>query len=286
MTRRSLAGAVVLPAAPLMLPEASHEQPPEIREDVRELRRSARAAVAALPSFDLAVMVASGTRGVYDQAVASLAPLGIQEPEIQLPVDTETLEHLSRLTQYPMFRGDPLGISHSVLALQLHASRRLMPVVPLNVPAGADFDVLVSVGASIAEAARDAERLTAVLCPGDLSAGLHEGSPAPSIASARDWDAAVVAAFEEGDLGALRELGPREAERVHSLGWAPLAVLHGVCASARLRPVLLGYRSPRGVGQVVAHCIPEDELATERYDLALPGHEHDGVVPRTGDPRG
>ncbi len=269
-----------------MLPEASHEQPPEIRDDVRELRRLAGAAIADLPSFDVVVIVATGTRGVYDQAVASLAPLGIHQPAMQLPVDTEALEHLSRLTQYPMFRGDPLGISHSVLALQLHASRGLVPVVPLNVPAGADFDVLVSVGASIAEAARDAERLTAVMCPGDLSAGLHEGSPAHFIPSAPDWDAAIVTAFEAGDLGALRELGPRDAVRVHSLGWAPLAVLHGACASARLRPVLLGYRSPRGVGQVVARCIAEDELAADRYDLAIPGREHDGVVPRTGDPRG
>lgn len=269
-----------------MLPQASHEQPPEIRDDVAELRRFAGAAIAALPPFDVAVMVASGTRGVYDQAAASLAPLGIHEPGIQLPVDSEALEHLSRLTQYPMFRGDPLGISHSVLALQLHGARGLVPVVPLNVPAGADFDVLVSVGASIAEAARDAERLTAVICPGDLSPGLHEGSPAHFIASASDWDAAVVAAFEAGDLGALRQLGPRDAERVRSLGWAPLAVLHGACASARLRPVLVGYRSPRGVGQVVARCIAEDELANDRYDLAIRGHEHDGVVPRTGDPRG
>lgn len=269
-----------------MLPDASHGQPPEIREAVRDLRRLARAAIAALPSFDVAVMVASGTRGVYDQAVASLAPLGIQEPEIQLPVDAGALEHLSRLTQYPMFRGDPLGVSHAVLALQLHASHGLVPVVPLNVPTGVDFDVLVSVGASIAEAARDAERLVAVICPGDLSAGLHEGSPAHSIANAPEWDAAVVAAFEEGDLSALRELGPRNAERVRSLGWAPLAVLHGACARARLRPVLLGYRSPRGVGQIVARCIQEDELAIDRYDLEVPGHEHDGVVPRTGDPRG
>lgn len=267
-----------------MLPEASHEQPPEIRKDVAELRNLARGALEALAPSDFAVVVASGPRGVYDQAVASLAPLGIKAPEVQLPVDIDAVEHLSRLTQYPMFRGDPLDISHSVLALQLHAACGPVPVVPLNVPAGADYDVLVSVGASIAEAARDAERLTTVICPGDLSAGLDEGSPAHAIASAPDWDAAVVAAFEEGDLGALRELGPREAERVRSLGWAPLAVLDGACASGRLRPAILGYRSPRGIGQLVARCIPMP--GPDRYDLTIPGHEHDGVVPRTGDPRG
>ncbi len=267
-----------------MLPEASHEQAPEIRGDVRELRRLARAALEALAPFDFVVLVASGPRGVYDQAVASLAPLGVQEPGLQLPVEKEAIEHLSRLTQYPMFRGDPLAISHSVLALQLHAVRGLVPVVPVNVPAGADFDVLVTVGASIVESARDAGQLAAVICPGDLSAGLDEGSPAHAIDNAQDWDAAVVGAFEEGDLGALRELGPRDAERVRSLSWAPLSVLHGACASGRLRPLILDYRSPRGVGQLVARCIPVP--SPERYDRAIPGHEHDGVVPRTGDPRG
>lgn len=267
-----------------MLPVASHEQAPQIREDVRELRRLARTALEALAPFDFAVLLASGSHGVYDQAVASLAPLGVQQAGVQLPVDKEAVEHLSRLTQYPMFRGDPLGISHSVLALQLHAVRGPVPVVPVSVPAGADFDVLVSIGASISESARDAEHIAAVICPGDLSSGLDEDSPAHAIPTAREWDAAVVAAFEGGDLGALRELGPRDAERVRSLGWAPLAVLHGVCASGRLRPRIFGYRSPRGVGQLVAHCVPVP--SSERYDRANPGHERNGVVPRTGDPRG
>ncbi len=284
MTSRALAGAAVVPAAPLMLPEASHEQAPEIRDDVRELRRVARAALDALAPFDFAVLVASGPRGVHDQAVASLAPLGVQGSAVQLPVEKEAVEHLSRLTQYPMFRGDPLGISHSVLALQLHHARGLVPVVPVNVPAGAEFDVLVSVGASIAESARDAGKLAVVICPGDLSAGLDEASPAHAIASAPDWDAAVVTAFKEGDLAALRELGPRDAERVRSLAWAPLAVLHGACASGRLRPSLLCYHAPRGVGQLVARCLPVP--SPDRYDRDAPGHEHDGVVPRTGDPRG
>lgn len=281
-----LVGAAAIPAAPLMLPRASPEQPQRMRAQVADLRAGANEVIRRLPDADAVVVVASGPRGIYDRGRASLSPLGVEGADVELPVAEEAIEHLCRLTQYPMFRGDALDIGHSALCLQLAAVRPAVAVVPLSVPGTTDFDVLVSVGASIEEAVLDADLSGVMLCAGDLSAGLNESSPGYAIPGAGDWDAAVVEAVKAGELGALRELGPEEASRVQALGWAPLGVLHGACAAARLRPEFVAYAAPAGVGQLVAQCVPGSGDDGGRRADTPRGRRDEGVVPRTGDPRG
>lgn len=255
-----------MPTAPLVLPAASPRQPEEHRDEVERLRALAREAVEGLPQADVYVLVSPGPRGIYDRAHATLLPLGVVDAELELSVHEGLVEHLSRLVQYPVFRGDELDIGLSVLALLLHEIRGEVEVVPVNVPRGTDFDVLVAVGAAIGEAAADADASVAVIAAGDLSAGLDASSPAYLIDGAAAWDASVVTAAEEGDLDVLRELGPEEADRVQALGWSSLATIHGVCASGRFRLEPLGYAPTRGVGQLVARCVGTNRRRHERYD--------------------
>lgn len=262
----AIRGGAVVPTAPLVLPAASHEQPAENRDEVARLRALTREAMESLPTADVHVLVTSGPRGIYDRAHATLRPLGVEGADAELPVDEGLVEHLSRLVQYPVIRGDELDVGLAVLALLLREVRGESVVLPVNVPRGADFDVLVAVGAAIGEAAADAEASVVVLCGGDLSAGLDESSPAYRIDGAPEWDAAVVTAAESGELDGLRDLGPEEADRVHALGWSSLAVLHGVCAAGGLRVEPLGYAPTRGVGHLVARCVGTNRRREERYD--------------------
>lgn len=279
-------GAAAIPTAPLLVPGASPGMPEEVRVEVERLRDLTLKTLAELPDGDAYVLVASGDRGIQDRALASLAPLGLRDLEVELPVAADLIEELSRLTQYPMFRGDPLGTAHSVMGLLLRAARGRVEVLPVNVPSGSDFDVLVTVGASIAEAADDAGRTVSVICQADLSAALHESSPRYLVDGAREWDDAVLDAVRDRRLRDLRELGPDEAARVEAQGWAPMAVLHGVCASAHLLIDGLGYGAPRGVGQLVARGLDHQPSDTGRFQIVRPEDPYGGVVPRTGDPRG
>lgn len=268
-------GGAAIPAAPLTLPAASPAQPEEARDEVAHLRELTTGALEALPDADVYVLVGAGPRGVHDSALASLDQLGVPDVEVELPVQEEVLEHLTRLVQYPMFRGDPLGVDLTMLALNLHAARGEVTVLPMSVPRGADFDVLVSVGASIGEAVEDAGVSAVVIVAGDLSAGLHEASPAHRIDGSRRFDERVVEAVRSGDLAELGALGPEEAERVQASGWAPLAVMHGVCASSGLSLEMLGYHAPRGVGQLVARCVRRAR-GEDRYAVRPPGEGSDG----------
>lgn len=278
--------AAAVPTAPVLVPGASPGVPDEVRDEIERLRRLSLQVLEELPPADAVVLIAAGERGIHDRAQASLAPLGIDGCETELPVAEELIEDLSRLTQYPVFRGDPMGVGHSVLALLLEEVCGDVEVLPVSVPWSGDFDVLVTIGASIVEAADDAGRTVVVVCQSDLAGTLNEHSPGYLVDGAGAWDDAVLEAVREGRLRGLRPLGPDEAERVQARGWAPLAVLHGVCAAGHLEVEGIGYGAPRGVGQLVLRCADSRHGDTDRFQIIRPDDPHRGVVPRTGDPRG
>lgn len=291
-----IVGAGIIPSAPLLLDGVSGARPAA----VTRVADAVDAVVDSLPEVDVAVLLAAappsggataGSRhGLYDVATADLAGIGRADVALHGQVHRAGMEAISRVTQYPVYKGEPLPLGLAVLALQLggHA-----PVVPIAVPPGASADALVGVGAGIAGALRrlraddgaddppavsvatnaqdddaaavpldlaDTGRLplpgralrVLVIAAGDLSAGLGEDSPLHVVEGAQAWDARVAECVDNGRLGGIGELGPDEAARVGAVGWAPIVVLHGCLARAKLGMVLRHYSAPRGVGYLVA----------------------------------
>lgn len=292
-----IVGACILPTAPLLLDGVSGARP----SAVDRVADAVDAVVDSLPDADVAVLLASTPsskerpegqhHGLYDVDTADLA--GIARPDIVVhgQIHRAAIEAISRVTQYPLYKREPLPLGLAMLALQLagHA-----PVVPIAVPRGASADALIGVGAGIAGALRrlrgdddDDEDPPAnspasdaqdegsadipldladtgkiplpgrdlrvlVVAAGDLSAGLTEKSPLHAVDGARAWDDEVVRCVDSGRLDGIAGLGPEEAERVGAVGWAPVVVLHGCLARAKLGMVVRHYSAPRGVGYLVA----------------------------------
>lgn len=245
-----IVGAAILPSAPLLVPGASATLP----EGVDKVCDAVDAALEALPYCDAAVLLAtaegSSGQGLYDAAEATLAGIGRPDIARSAAAHRSAVERITRITQYPMYRGDVLPLSLSVLALLFGGAQ---PLVPMAVPQNAGFDALAAIGTGIAEALADPDMRTAVIAAGDLSAGLEERSPLHLIEGAREWDARAVDVVGTGRLDGLAELGPIEAKRVGALGWAPMAVLHGAVARAKIGLVCRHYSAPCGVGYLVAH---------------------------------
>jgi aromatic ring-opening dioxygenase LigB subunit len=238
-------GAAVLPTAPLLVPGVSATLP----GGVPKVADAIDAAVEALPAADLVVLVAAGEGGLHDTPNASLEGVGRPDIAADVEVDSQAVARLSATTQYPMFRDHGLPLALTVLALHVGDGA---PVVPLTVPQTAEFQALVGLGASIARTFADPQVRVVVVVAGDLSAGLAPKSPLHEVNGAIFWDEQAVAAVDSGRLDALAKLGPGKAQRVGALGWAPLVVLHGAVASAKLGMVVRHYSAPRGVGYLVA----------------------------------
>lgn len=240
-----IVGAVVLPTAPLLVPGVSATLP----DGAPKVADAIDAAVEALPRSDLLVMVAAGESALHHSERASLEGIGRDDIAVDVAVDGQAIARLSAATQYPMYRGHDLPLALTVLALHVGPGAA---IVPMTVPDTAGFDALVGLGASIARTFADPELRVTVVVAGDLSAGLTEQSPLHRVDGAITWDEQAVAAVDSGRLDGLAKLGPEEAKRVGALGWAPLAVLHGAAAAAKLGMVVRHYSAPRGVGYLVA----------------------------------
>jgi hypothetical protein len=241
-----IVGAAILPTAPLLVPGVSATLP----DGVAEVCDAIDAAIDRLPDHDVAILVAGAQQaGLYDEACASLAGVGLPQIRQLTAVDTAVVERLSGRSQYAVHRGEDLPLDLAVLSLHLGSTR---PVVPVDVPTNAAFDALTAVGVGIASAV-EGDLRAVVLSAGDLSAGLTEASPMHVVEGARDFDAQVVDVVDSGRLDALSRLGPAEAKRVGARAWAPMAVLHGALARAKVGLVRRHYSAPRGVGYLVAH---------------------------------
>lgn len=241
-----LVGAAALPSAPLLAPGVCSAFPNE----VQPFADATALAVGRLPDADVAVIVAAGERGVHDRPVVDLSGIGLPEVTAIWQAHTKAVSTISRVTQLPQRRATPLPLGLACLSLHLEGR---WPLVPVSVSSDASWEVLVATGAGLVQALAQLNLRAVVVAASDGSAGLSPKAPRPYIAGAHQWQEQLVAAIDEGTTNRLQRLGPEEATRVAALGWAPLAVLHGATARARLRLVLRSHGAPRGVGYVVAH---------------------------------
>jgi hypothetical protein len=239
-----LAGAAILPTAPLLVPGAS----PTLPDGVEQVCDAVDATVEGLPEHDLVVLVAGAERaGVYARAEASLSGIGRDDICADPAVETAVARRLAEDTGLPLLTDAPLPLDLAVLVLLLGDPRG---VVPLAVEPDTPFADLAGVGAALVPAVEGYRALA--VAAGDLAAGLVERSPLHTVDGAGEFDAAVVEAVDAGRLDALARLGPDRARRVGARGWPALATLHGALRAAKLGVVRRHYSAPEGVGYLVA----------------------------------
>jgi hypothetical protein len=249
----SLAAIAVVPAAPLLLPDASPAQPADVTEAVADLRSDVAAALAALPTgLRAAIVLACGDELlVHTAGRATLASYGRPQVAAPLRLDRPLLAAVGDRGQAPTIQEDDLHGDLAVLALVLAAARPEVAIVPVTVPTRASRGVLDALAAGLVGAAGAVDGPVAVVAAGDLAATLTTTSPGYLVEGATAFDAAAVAALRAVDEDAFAALGPLVAGRVQARGWGPMTV---ALAAARLAgPTFaeVSYHAPRGVGQVV-----------------------------------
>lgn len=276
-------GAALVPSAPLVVPAISHAQPAGTTAAVTALRRATTAAIARVSEaleLDLVVLLAAGQKGLHNRARASFASLGLPDLGVDLPLAADVVSAVTRVMQYPLYQGTPLPLDLAVLARLVADASIDLPVLPVTVSPKIDPTVAPAVAAALHEGLREAGAAGVVLSAGDLSAGLDAGSPAYLLDGAVDWDHRALAAVEVGDAEGFTALGPDEAERVAARSWAPIGVTLHALRSIDAPIEQVTYHTVRGVGYVVASALAR--RGDDRHDPS----RREGIMPRTGDPRG
>ncbi len=248
-----LVAVAVVPAAPLLVPEASPAQPEEFVASTTTLRHLVADILEGLPPTATVLMLLAGDESlVIDASVASLASYGLPQVAEKVRIDGDLIAAVSARGQAPRVRSDRLHGDAAVLALLLAAHHPDATLAPVTVPRRANASGLRGIAMGLAGAIAAVERDVVVVAAGDLAATLDASSPGYLVEGAADWDARAVAAVRSVDPEALGALGPDEAERVHARGWAPVTVALTLARGADIEFPQVRYLAPKGVGQIVA----------------------------------
>ncbi|HWI61453.1 MAG TPA: AmmeMemoRadiSam system protein A [Symbiobacteriaceae bacterium] len=115
---------------------------------------------------------------------------------------------------------------------------------------------LYAFGQALQEAIDRADRRIAVLASGDLSHRLTPDAPAGYHPEAHQFDREVVEALGRGDLGHLFRLDHNLCECAGECGLRPMMMLAGTLDGLQVKPQVLSYEGPFGVGYAVVPMVP------------------------------
>jgi AmmeMemoRadiSam system protein A len=115
---------------------------------------------------------------------------------------------------------------------------------------------LYAFGRALQAAVDESGRRIAVLASGDLSHRLTPDAPAGYNPRGKDFDREIVEALGRGDLARIFHLDHDLCEAAGECGLRPLMMLTGALDGLRVKPQVLSYEGPFGVGYAVVTMRP------------------------------
>jgi AmmeMemoRadiSam system protein A len=121
------------------------------------------------------------------------------------------------------------------------------------------FPQLYTFGVAIQRAAINLKKKVAVLASGDLSHRLFPDAPAGYEPRGKEFDQKVVQLIGEADVKGIINLDRELIERAGECGLRPIIMMLGAFDGFNLKPSVLSYEGPFGVGYMVAAIKPEKQ---------------------------
>lgn len=189
------------------------------------------------------------TTGVYAQTSGDLDAFGPRGLDASAATDTAFSQALAGRWGRPLLE---VPADHGVVVPLRLLGPLAAPVVAVSFDEGLDAGAALAEGRALAEALGATGDEMAFVASANLSAGLGERAPLPSLAGAAAADEAVLEALRRDPADLARHLADLAA--AGSCASGPLAAFGAVCAG---RPCdVLAYEHPVGVGYAVARTPP------------------------------
>jgi len=283
---QALVYTALVPHPPIVIPEVGHEETAKVRTTSQAMEQLAEELVAVKPDT---VVIISPHGPVFRDAIAvhvmssitgDLRRFGAPQVAFSLAIDRA-------LGTLVVEEGERAGVPMaSVTAERAHAweaeSLDHGSMVPLYFLKQAGWNgqilpvamgvlspvQLYQFGTALQTAIGLAGRRVAVLASGDLSHRLLPESPNGYNPCGAQFDREVVEALGRGDLSHLFRLEHDLCEQAGECGLRPLMMLAGTLDGLQIRPQVLSYEGPFGVGYAV---VPIRPGASDVSRELLPG---------------
>jgi len=127
------------------------------------------------------------------------------------------------------------------------------------------FPQLYAFGVAIQKAALNLKKKVAVLASGDLSHRLLPDAPAGYEPRGQEFDQKMVRLISEADVKGIINLDRELIERAGECGLRPIIMMLGAFDGFDLKPAVLSYEGPFGVGYMVATIKPEKQNPERQF---------------------
>ncbi|MEE9248788.1 MAG: AmmeMemoRadiSam system protein A [Dehalococcoidia bacterium] len=254
----------ITPHPPVMLPKIGRGRESQVSDSIDAMGRVARDLEEARPDTVLIVSPHGSTCAEAMGVVASPSCRGSMDrwgaPGVDYRFDND-LELVGALREEARAADVPLkpieepeyDLDHGVMvpACFLIDQLRTRPLVPLLFSA-LPLEAHLAFGRAIARAARQSNRRVALIASGDLSHRLLPEAPAGYDPIGHEFDGRVRDAVASLDSQALLDMDPVLIARAGECGLRSIVILMGALEGAQVRPQVLAYEGPFGVGYLTA----------------------------------
>jgi aromatic ring-opening dioxygenase LigB subunit len=265
----------LVPHPPIIVPEVGGKELAKVERTCRSMRELASRVVMAAPET-LVLITPHGPHAHRARAAVltgrlggDLSEFGGIAVEIGFDGDDELGGWLVRAAAdsgLALQECQVPGLDHGAL-VPLYYLRRAgatMKLVVLAAPAWPGRESF-ALGRLLRDTVRQLGRRAAILASGDLSHRLLPGAPAGYHHRGAEFDGLVTEALSSGNLESLLVLEPALAHHAGQCGLVPLQLLAGALSGQAIRPELLSYEGPLGVGYAVAVFTPIAHAGTSSH---------------------
>lgn len=278
-------GAFLVPHPPIILPEIGRGEEKKIQKTIDAYREAARRAAALRPET---VVITSPHATAYSDyfhispgsaARGDFARFGAPSVALSARYDAALAAEISEIAAA---QGLPAGtqgerdaaLDHGTLIPLrfLQEAFSGFPIVRIGL-SGLSPVEHYRLGKCIAQAAEALGRRVVFVASGDLSHRLKEDGPYGFMPQGPEFDRKVTKAMAEGDFLGLLSFPSALCERAGECGLRSFQIMAGALDGLAVRPELLSYEGPFGVGYGVAAFAVEGADDARRFDLLLEAGE-------------
>lgn len=260
----SIAGAIIVPHPPVILPEVGKGREKEIQATSDACRKAARTAAGWKPDVLIVTSPHAAVYADYFHISPGRASAGDMEsfgaPHVRLETenDIELRQELIRLAETEGLPAGTLGERNAALDhgtfLPLWFLREAgvnCPIVRIGLSGLSPLDHY-RLGQCIARAAENLNRRAVLVASGDLSHKLKSDGPYGFAPEGPKFDKRVTGAMAEGDFLTFLTMDPLFCNRAAECGLRSFQIMAGALDGLSVKAELLSYQDNFGVGYGVA----------------------------------
>ncbi len=275
----SLLGAFIVPHPPLIVPAVGKGQEERIRNTVNAYQEIARRIAELKPDTLIISTPHSIMYSDYfhispgSSAKGNFGRFGAREVAFRVSYDEEFVTHLELAADRKGLEAGTLGeketsLDHGTMVPLYFIDQYLKEYKLVRIGlSGLPVTDHYKLGRCVAETADKLNRRIVFVASGDLSHRLREDGPYGYAPEGPKFDQELTSALISGDFLQLLSFRSDYCESAAECGLRSFIIMAGAISGKAVKPELLSYEGPFGVGYAVCDLHPGDEEESRHFDL-------------------